>query len=433
MDKERINAVEAPPCGCPANTTTQADAVVKAPGSKSLTQRALTIAALAQGTSTIRNGLVSDDTQYLIDGLRALGAEIAIEGDKMVVTGTDGQIQNPEQTIFLGNNGTAMRFLITVASLGKGVFVLDGDPRLRERPVASLLQALKTLGVTAAGRNEEGYPPVIIETKGISGGSVAMTNVESSQFVSSLLIGAPYAGGDIDIHLKGRTVSEPYIDMTLKVMEDFGAKTDRMGQNNFTVKCDHRYKGKDYLIEGDASSASYFALAAALCQRKIRIDNMNPASFQGDMGFFDIVEAAGCSVMRGDTWIDVVGRPLRAGEWIIDMGGMPDMAPTMAVLAAFRPGRTVITHVAHLRFKESDRIAALVNELTRIGVYAKERDDGMMIVGGTPHGAEIETYNDHRIAMSFAVAGLAVAGMKIKNKDCVNKSFPGFWDELKKL
>jgi 3-phosphoshikimate 1-carboxyvinyltransferase len=428
MDKKNIK-----PGGGMFSAPEPADALVKVPGSKSLTQRALTIAALAQGTSTIRNGLVSDDTQYLMDGLRALGAEIAIEGDKIVVTGTGGQIQNPGKTIFLGNNGTAMRFLITMASLGKGKFVLDGDHRLRERPVASLLQALKMLGVTVAGRDEAGYPPVVIETEGLSGGRVTMTNVESSQFVSSLLIGAPYAGGDMDIHLKGRTVSEPYIDMTLKVMEDFGAKIDRMGQNDFTVKCDHRYKEKDYLIEGDASSASYFALAAALCQRRIRIENMIPDSLQGDMGFFDIVEAAGCSVIRGDSWIDVTGRPLRAGEWIIDMGGMPDMAPTMAVLAAFRPGRTVITHVAHLRFKESDRIAALVNELNKLGVVAKEREDGMIIEGGRPHSAEIETYNDHRIAMSFAVAGLVVAEIKIKNPDCVNKSFPGFWGELKKL
>ena len=433
MDKEKIKPVGAPPRGCPPNASHDPATVVKVPGSKSLTQRALTIAALAQGTSTIRNALISDDTGYLMDGLRALGTEISIESDKIVVTGTGGQIQNHGKTIFLGNNGTAMRFLITVASLGKGTFVLDGDHRLRERPVASLLQALKTLSVTAIGRNEAGYPPVIIETKGLSGGRVTMTNVESSQFVSSLLIGAPYAGGDIDIQLKGRTVSEPYIDMTLKVMEDFGAKIDRIGQNNFKVKCDHRYKEKDYLIEGDASSASYFALAAALCQRKIRIENMIPDSLQGDMGFFDIVEAAGCSVIRGDSWIDVAGRPLRGGEWIIDMGGMPDMAPTMAVLAAFRPGRTVITHVAHLRFKESDRIAALVNELNKIGVSAKEREDGMIIEGGTPHSAEIETYNDHRIAMSFAVAGLVVAEIKIKNPDCVNKSFPGFWGELKKL
>ena len=406
---------------------------VKVPGSKSLTQRALVIATLAKGRSTLRNGLVSEDTRHLVEGLRALGAGISISGDEMVITGTGGHIQNPGRTILLGNNGTALRFLTTLVSLGKGSFTLDGDRRLRERPVGALLEALNELGVTAVSRDGKGYPPVTIETGGVSGGKVTLTDVESSQFVSSLLIGAPYAGGDVEIQLKGRMVSEPYIDMTLKVMEHFGVKAVREGENYFKVKCGRQYTGNEYLIEGDASSASYFFLAAALCQRRIRVDNMNPDSLQGDIGFLDIMEASGCSVIRGDSWIEVVGRPLRGGELSLNMGKMPDMVPTLAVLAAFRPGRTVITHVSHLRFKESDRILSLVNELNRIGVRAEETEDGLIIEGGMPRGAEIETYNDHRIAMSFAVAGLAIPGMRIRDKHCVDKSFPGFWDEMEKL
>jgi 3-phosphoshikimate 1-carboxyvinyltransferase len=409
------------------------NAAVKVPGSKSLTQRSLVIAALARGISVLRHGLVSEDTRYLVEGLHALGAEISVSPDETVVTGTGGRIRNPGRTIFLGNNGTALRFLTTLVSLGKGKFVLDGDRRLRERPVGPLLDALKTLGVTAGGRNDTGYPPIVIEAGGISGGSVTLTDVESSQFVSSLLMVGPYAKENMEIQLKGRTVSEPYIDMTLKVMEHFGVRAIREGQNKFSVRSGQEYSGKPYLIEGDASSASYFFLAAALCRGSIRVENISVDSLQGDMGFLDIMEASGCSVVRGDSWVEVVGGSLRMGEWVLDMGRMPDMVPTLAVLSAFRPGNTVITHVPHLRFKESDRITALVSELNRIGVRAKETDDGLIIEGGKPYGAEIETYNDHRIAMSFAVAGLVIPGMRIRNRYCVEKSFPGFWDELKKL
>lgn len=409
------------------------DAVVKVPGSKSLTQRALVIASLARGRSVLRGGLVSEDTRFLMEGLCALGAEISVSAGEMTVTGTGGRIRNPGGTIFLGNNGTALRFLTTLVCLGKGVFVLDGDSRLRERPVGPLLDALKTLGVTGGSTDGKGYPPIMIEANGISGGEVTLTDLESSQFVSSLLIGAPFAGEDVEIWLKGRTVSEPYIDMTLKVMDHFGVTVVRDGQNHFRVKCSQRYSGKTYLIEGDASSASYFFLAAALCRGRVRVENMTPESLQGDIAFLDIMKASGCSVVWGDSWVEVAGRPLPGGDWTLDMGRMPDMAPTLAVLSAFRPGRTVITNVSHLRVKESDRIASLVNELNRIGVTAEETDDGLIIEGGTPHGADIETYNDHRIAMSFAVAGLVVPGMRIKNRSCVEKSFPGFWDELKKL
>ncbi|HVO67859.1 MAG TPA: 3-phosphoshikimate 1-carboxyvinyltransferase [Syntrophales bacterium] len=409
------------------------DATVEVPGSKSYTQRALVIASLARGRSILSNVLISEDTQYLLEALRALGAKILSSGSDFIVTGTEGRIRNPGRAVFLGNNGTALRFLTTLVSLGRGEFTLDGSSRLRERPVKPLLDVLKTLGVASHSKNNRGYPPLRIDADGISGGAVTFANVESSQYISSLLISAPYAREDIEIRLEGKTVSEPYIEMTLNVMENFGAEIIRGETNTFLVKSGLRYSGKKYIVEGDASSASYFFLAAALCQGRVRVMNINPNSIQGDIKFLGIIESLGCPVVRGGTWVEVIGGTLSGGDVSFDMGDMPDMVPTLAVLAAFRKGRTTITNVAHLRIKESDRIASLVNELNRIGVNAKERDDGLVVVGGKPHGADVETYNDHRIAMGFAIAGLAASGMKIKDKLCVRKSFPGFWDELKKL
>jgi 3-phosphoshikimate 1-carboxyvinyltransferase len=377
--------------------------------------------------------LISEDTRYLIDALRSLGAEILISDRDVVITGSNGRIHNPGRAIFLGNNGTALRFLTTIVSLGKNEFVLNGSDRLHERPVKPLLDVLKTLGVSSFSRDDKGYPPIKIKANGIQGGEVTFADVDSSQYISSLLIGAPYAGRDIAIQLKGKTVSEPYIDMTINVMEQFGAKVTTNNRNFFRVKSGQWYWGQNYIIEGDASSASYFFLAAAICRGHVRVMNVKLDSLQGDIGLLDIMESLGCTVVRGDTWVSVIGERLNEGDVVIDMGNMPDMVPTLAVLAAFRSGKTTITNVAHLRIKESDRIAALVTELNRIGIIAQEREDGLVIFGGKPHGADIETYNDHRIAMSFAIAGLAVPGIQIKDRHCVRKSFPGFWDELKRL
>ena len=407
------------------------NATVEVPGSKSYTQRALAVACLAEGKSNLGNVLISEDTRYIVEALRFLGAEIIISGSDVAITGTGGKIHNPGRVILLGNNGTALRFLTTLAALGKGEYILDGSSRLRERPLLPLLNALKILGVESQSR--DGYPPVKIDAKGLKGGRVAFEDVESSQYISSLLIGAPYAEGDIEIVLTGRVVSEPYIDMTVDVMTRFGAEVITRQGTSYKVRSGRHYKGRRYIIEGDASSASYFYLAAALCRGRVRVVNINPASLQGDINILGIMEKLGCSVVRGDAWVEVIGGPLREGDVLFDMGNMPDMVPTLAVLAAFRQGQSIITNVPHLRIKESDRIAALVNELRRIGVAAKETADGLIVTGGKPHGACIETYNDHRIAMSFAVAGLAIPGIRIGDRRCVGKSFPGFWDELARL
>jgi len=408
-------------------------AAVRVPGSKSYTQRALVIASLAEGKSLLRNPLRSEDTDYLLEALRLLGAEIAPAGEDLLVTGTGGRIRNPGKEMYLGNNGTAARFLISVVSLGSGDFRLTGTPRLGERPVSPLLNALRELGGDWTCEVKEGFLPLIIHAHGIRGGRVIFDQVESSQYISSLLISAPLAMGDVEISVKGSLASRPYVAMTAEAMRNFGASVEMGGENRFSVRSGQRYRGTDYSIEGDASSASYFFLAAALCRGTVRVLNLNPATLQGDGGFLGILERLGCSVSSGGSWVEVTGKELIGGEMVFDMGDMPDMVPTLAVLSAVRPGRTVIRNAAHLRIKESDRLQATAKELAKTGIPVEEREDGLVITGGRPRGAEIETYDDHRIAMSFAMLGLAVPGMRIRGGSCVRKSFPGFWEEMEKL
>jgi 3-phosphoshikimate 1-carboxyvinyltransferase len=408
------------------------DAAVSMPGSKSYTQRALVIAALADGTSFLRHALHSEDTGYLTDALRAMGAEILVKDDDIIVKGTGGNILNPGREIYLGNNGTAMRFLTGFVTLGRGTYTLTGDARLCERPVKPLLDALVKSGVEAKGKNDRGLPPIRIKASGFPGGTFLLRDIDSSQYVSSLLIASPCGERDTVVELQGHIPSLPYVEMTREAMNLFGVPVAKEAPNRFSVRRG-TYRGRKYRVEGDASSASYFFLAAALCGGRVRVDNVNPRTLQGDLGFLDILEGLGCTVLRGDQVIEVIGKPLREGERLFDLGDMPDMVPTLAALAALRPGRTVITNVSHLRLKESDRLAALAAELKRTGIAAREREDGIVIEGGKPRGAVIETYDDHRIAMSFAVLGLAVSGMRIRNPGCVKKSFPGFWKELEKI
>lgn len=408
-------------------------AAVRVPGSKSYTQRALVIASLAEGKSLLQGPLISEDTEYLTDALRVLGAEVLSTGEDLMVTGTGGRLAPPRKPIFLGNNGTGTRFLLSVVSLGNGDYHLTGSPRLCQRPMKPLLDALRSLGGTSTCEGREGYLPLTIHAQGIRGGRATFAGVESSQYISSLLISAPYARKDVEIEVKGFTASRPYITMTMEVMRRFGVSVEREAGNGYVLRRGQQYRGTSYSVEGDASSASYFFLAAALCRGTVRVSPMSRETLQGDGGFLRILEELGCAVSSGDSWVEVEGRPLPPGDRVFDMGDMPDMVPTLAVLSAIRPGRTVIRNAAHLRIKESNRLEALARELAKTGVRAEEREDGLMIEGGNRRGAEIETYNDHRIAMSFAILGLAVPGMTIQDGSCVGKSFPGFWEELGKL
>ncbi len=406
------------------------DAAVRIPGSKSVTQRAMVIAALAEGKSRLQNVLFSEDTLCLAEALRALGAGIRIEGEEMAVAGTGGAIARPPQAIHLKNNGTAMRLLAGVASLGEGPYVLTGDARLCERPMEPLLSALSELGAEIRTEGQRGYPPLKIRGGRLRGGTVHLRDIDSSQYVSSLLIVSPFAAADTVIALEGRTPSLPYLALTLETMTAFGAVAAHDGGNRYFVRSGAAYRGRTFRIEGDASSASYFFAAAALLKGRIRVENVDPRTRQGDFGFLPILERLGCTVRRGENQVEVAGGELPGGEIVFDLGAMPDLVPTLAVLCSARPGRSLIRNVAHLRFKESDRLAALVRELRKTGIEAEELPDGLDIHGGRPNGARIETYNDHRIAMAFATLGLAAPGMRIEGEGCVAKSFPGFWKTL---
>ena len=407
------------------------DAVVTIHGSKSYTHRALIVSALADGESVLVNALRSDDTERTIQGLETFGIPIFWEGDGLHVLGKGGKLEGAEESIFVGNSGTSMRFLTALSALKHGNTLLDGNDRMRERPIEDLLNGLSALGVRAYSKEKNGCPPVIMESKGLKGGKAKIKGEESSQFLSALLMIAPYAQEDVHMEITGQLASKPYVDITLNIMSAFGVEVESDGYHSFFVRAGQRYLPKTYRIEGDASNASYFFSAAAVTQGKVRVENLQPASVQGDVRFLNILEKMGCKVIRGNGWAEVCGKELQGIE--IDMNTMPDLVPTLAVTAAFAQGRTFIRNIGHLRLKESDRIRALAGELVKMGIRVEEGEDYLKIEGGEPHGAEIETYNDHRLAMSFAIAGLAVSGVKIKGEQCVDKSFPGYWEKLQRL
>jgi 3-phosphoshikimate 1-carboxyvinyltransferase len=403
------------------------------PGSKSLTHRALICAALAGGESLLRGALVAEDTQLTAKALESLGARISFEEDGARVQGTGGKLSLPGKPIYLGNSGTSMRLLTAIATLcsGGGEVVLDGNEAMRRRPISALVDSLRQLGVEIeAGPN--GCPPVRIKAQRLPGGRCVIDASQSSQFVSALLLAAPYAEKDTAIQIAGEAVSTPYIALTVQMMARFGVAVQE-GGGEYSVRSGQRYQARGLDIEPDGSNASYFLAAAAATGGRVKVVGLGSGSAQGDMGFLDVLEEMGCEVVREEGSVEVKGPKdgLRAVD--ADMARMPDVVPTLAVLAALAKGETRITGAAHLRHKECDRLSALATELSRVGVKVSEQQDGLTITGGNGHGAEIETYDDHRIAMSFAVLGLAVPGISVKDPGCVAKSFPGFWEAFERL
>lgn len=400
--------------------------VVAVPGSKSYTHRILIAAALSDGLCIIENGLKSEDTLYTINALKQMGISIDLTDDKFKVTGSKGELEPLSEPINLGNSGTSMRLLTAVASLGKGVYKITGTKRMLKRPIQDLTDGLKQIGVSANTVENNGCPPVEVIGGKIKGGQIALNCSTSSQYLSALLLIAPYTENGLEITVTKGPVSKPYIDMTIDVMERLGVKVMRSGYNRFTVHGRQVYKAGSYFVEPDCSQAGYFWAAAAITGAKVKVKGITLDSRQGDVRFTRILEAMGCKIFEDNDGIAVSGGLLSAVE--ADMADMPDMVPTLAVVAAFAEGTTVIKNVAHLKAKESDRISSVVNELLKIGIKATGNDTGLVIKGGNPHGAEIETYNDHRIAMSFALAGLKTPGIFIKDERCVDKSFPEFWN-----
>jgi 3-phosphoshikimate 1-carboxyvinyltransferase len=407
------------------------DGVVTIPGSKSYTHRALILSSLADGECVLINGLRCEDTERTVQALINFGMEVFWENGQVRVLGRGGKFKTTDERIDVGHSGSSMRFLTALAALKKGITLLDGSERMRKRPIGELLKGLGQLGAMAYSKKGDDCPPVIVESQGLKGGTTKIKGEESSQFLSGLLMVAPYALRDVNIEVTGPLASKPYVDITRDVMSAFGVEVENEGYRSFFVKAGQRYLPQEYRVEGDASNASYFFSASAVCRGRVKVKNLNPVTIQGDIGFLDILERMGCDVNRGKDWIEVLGGELHGIE--VDMNQMPDLVPTLAVTAAFAKGKSVIRNIGHLRFKESDRIHALAVELSKMGIRVKEREDGLEIEGGKPHGAEIETHDDHRMAMSFAITGLAIPGMKIKGEKCVNKSFPGFWETLQEL
>jgi len=407
------------------------DGVITIPGSKSYTHRALILSSLADGESILMNPLRCEDTEHTVQALIKFGIPIFWEKGGVRVQGKGGKFKAIDDKVDLGNSGASMRFLTALAALKKGVTLLDGSERMRKRPMGELLKGLGELGVRAYSKKGDNCPPVIVESQGLQGGTVRIKGEESSQFLSGLMMVAPYALRDVGIEVMGSLASKPYVDLTQDVMSAFGVKIENQEYSSFFVKAGQRYLPQTYWIEGDASNASYFFSAAAVCRGKVKVKGLNPRTIQGDIGFLKILEKMGCSVTRGNDWIEVLDGELHGIE--MDMNEMPDLVPTLAITAAFAQGKTVIRNIGHLRFKESDRIHALAAELSKMGIRVREGEDWLEIEGRKPHGAEIETYEDHRLAMSFAIAGLVIPGVKIKGERCVDKSFPEFWEKLQKL
>lgn len=404
---------------------------VTVPGSKSYTHRALIVSALSDGESEIQNGLDSEDTRLTRDALRLMGISIDQGLASWQVRGVHGRLQPCANPIFLGNSGTSMRLLAAVCALGTGKYILTGTPRMQERPIQDLLEGLHQIGVKTISLGRPGCPPIEIEAGTISGGRVSLNCGTSSQYLSALLLISPFTQNGMEIAVTEGPVSKPYIDMTIDIMNQAGVSVARDGYQQFQIDGNQGYRAGRFCVEPDISQAGYFWAAAAVTGATITVAGISHDSRQGDLRLLDVLSSMGCTTRVEPDGISVTGGKLGAVE--VDMGAMPDMVPTLAVVAAFAKGKTVITNVGHLKAKESDRLGSVVAELKKLGIAAGCSDTAMWIEGGKPHGALIDPHNDHRLAMSFAVAGLKTPGIRIENETCVEKSFPEFWKVFESL
>lgn len=418
------------------------------PGSKSLTNRALLIAGLASGHSRLTNVLACDDSLYMIDALRSLGVEVREDPEAPLdsptpvvrVRRSDGGGAFPVKRgdFYLGNAGTTTRFLTAALAASGGTYRVDGDERMRKRPIADLVRALNELGADV--RAPSGCPPVEIHPGRWEGGDVDMSGRVSSQFISAVLLAAPLASNPVRIRIRGELVSRPYLDLTVEGMRRFGAwvRLDEKtpdGLPVFYVDPRRRYRSQLHTVEGDASAASYFFAAAAVTGATVRVEGVGKESAQGDLRAADVLAEMGCRVTKERDALQVVGADLLQSV-DCDCSDMPDVVPTLAIAALFARGRSRLRGVPHLRYKESDRIASVATELRKLGGRVRELDDGLEIDGSLGprgvdlHGATIDTWNDHRIAMAFSVAALVIPGVSIRDPHVVSKSFPGFFQAL---
>ncbi|HTQ37859.1 MAG TPA: 3-phosphoshikimate 1-carboxyvinyltransferase [Pirellulales bacterium] len=416
---------------------------IRPPGSKSITNRALICAALADGESTLTGALDSEDTGVMIDSLRRLGIAVDVSnaGQTLRVTGCGGKIAATSADLSIANSGTSVRFLTALAALGHGRFRLDGAPRMRQRPIADLLEGLAQLGVNLNSELGNGCPPVVVHAAGLPGGRANIRGEVSSQFLSGLLMAAPYAQKPVELAVEGELVSQPYVRLTLAVMRSFGVDVTDGNLRHFHVPPAH-YHGQNYAIEPDASAASYFFAAAAIAGGEVTVEGLSKQSLQGDVAFVDCLKEMGChvsgqwSVASGQENITISGPP--AGKSlrgiIVNMNAISDTVQTLAAVALFADGPTTITGVGHIRHKETDRIGNLAAELRKFGATVDELPDGLRIVPvAKPQAARVATYKDHRMAMSLALVGLRLPGVIIENPKCVEKTYPHYFEDLQKV
>ncbi len=404
------------------------EAEVEIPGSKSITNRALMLAALAQGRSVLENGLFSEDTHWFSECLQKLGISVTgqPEAARFEVSGQGGAIPVGQADLFVGLAGTAARFITALVALGNGTYRLDGVPRMRERPMADLLAVLQADGTRVEFEGRAGCMPYVLHSQGFKGGRVSLKADQTSQQLSALLMIAPYAQADTTIEVLGELVSSAYIDITCRVMADFGVEVTRPAAGQFFIKAGQTYQARQYQIEPDASNASYFFAAAAVSGGRVRVNHLSPGSCQGDVHFVEVLARMGCRVTATGSYLEVTG-PAQLQGVEVDMNNMSDLVQTLAAIAPFAAAPVVIRNVEHIRYKETERLKAVVTELRRLGAVVEEFRDGLKIYPGVLHAAAIETYNDHRMAMAFAVTGLKTPGLVIKNPECTAKTFPDFF------
>ena len=410
------------------------DATIEVPGSKSYTNRALLVAALARGASTVTGALFSDDTRYMCNALQKLGVEIYADEKqaRFDIHGNGGDIPVSSADLYIGNSGTTSRSLTAYVSLGRGKFVIDGDAPMRHgRPIADLLDALTQIGVSARSQFGNGHLPVIIEANGLEGGKTRLDVSKSSQFLTALLLIAPYAKNDVEIQVVGER-EMPYIDITLAVMAAFGVEVVSEGYRYFRIEEGQRYQPRIYTVEPDASNASYFFAAAALTGGRVTVEHLSLDSMQGDVQFVRILEQMGCQVTVSESGITLTGpRQLRGVD--ADMRAISDTSLTLAAIAPFADSKVTIRNIEHTRWQETDRIHAMVTELRKLGVPVVEHQDGLEISPSPVTPAAIDTYEDHRMAMAFALVGLKASGIRINDPECVSKTFPNYFEVLQEL
>jgi 3-phosphoshikimate 1-carboxyvinyltransferase len=408
-------------------------ATVTVPGSKSLTNRALVAAGLGRGTSTIDGALQADDTEAMASCLDALGITVRADwrNGRIEVDGCDGRPPAETADLDARLSGTTGRFVLPVAALGGGRYRIDGHAPLRSRPFGPAIAALRALGATVDELGEAGHLPVSVSGGPLAGGSIELPGDTSSQFLSGLLLAGAATHEGLHVRVSTELVSRPYVEMTAAVMGSFGARVHRTDSSTWQVE-PTGYDAGRYAVEPDASAASYFFAAAAICGGSVAVDGLGAGSVQGDVAFVDVLEQMGATVTREPGRTTVTGgRPLRGVE--VDMSDISDTAPTLAAVAVFAGSPTRITGVGFIRHKESDRIGDVVTELTRCGIRAEAEPDGLVVHPGSPVPAVVQTYDDHRLAMAFALLGLRADGIEISDPGCVAKTFPGYWRALDEL